>query len=101
MLLLGSIPDASGELNATTSPENMVRSDARGMQRISSRSTAELDDDALLFSVGAMAAPERRMADRDINQRCEAEAATDTAGRAHNQQYMIAMLFAWTQLVQI
>lgn len=55
-------PAASGELKATTSPEKIVRSDARGMQRMSSRSTAESPDPdafALLFSVGAMAAPER------------------------------------------
>lgn len=57
-------PGASGELKATTSPEKTVRSDARGRQRISSRSTAESpdpEDFALLFSVGAMAAPGRDM----------------------------------------
>jgi hypothetical protein len=46
----------NGELNATTSPENMDRNDARGMQRIRSLSTVSLE--ALLFRVGAIAAPE-------------------------------------------
>lgn len=64
MMFSAPDPDASGELKATTSPEKTVRSDARGRQRISSRSTAESpdpDDFALVFSVGAMAAPERGM----------------------------------------
>lgn len=64
MMFSSPPPGASGELKATTSPEKMDRRDARGMQRISNRSTAEspeLEVVALLFSVGTMAAPARHI----------------------------------------
>ena len=64
MMFSSPPPGTSGELKATTSPEKMDRMDARGMQRISNRSTAEsaeLEAVALLFSVGAIAAPARQI----------------------------------------